>query len=162
MENNFDLKKFLLENKLAAPSEIHEGSERVQEVYNKLIETINKIARTLSDDEAYELHEKLKKFFTGGIVGEGFEKDRSGLYVIGRTPEDNTKIAKMADEMMLHGEWNAREGYWFFEEQEELYDALEKIIQNGLDEYDINARIEGVFGGEQMSDYMTRRMKDRY
>ena len=70
MENNFDLKKFLLENKLGVSSEVHEGSGRVQEVYDKLIETINKIAKTLSDDEAYELHEKLKKFFTGGIVNE--------------------------------------------------------------------------------------------
>jgi hypothetical protein len=145
MSDNFNLKQFLLENKLAAPSEMHEGSERVQEVYDKIIETINKIAKTLSDDEAYELHEKLKKFFTGGVVNE-LEKDtRTGLYVTGRTTEDNTRIGKMAEEMGLHGEWNAREGYWFFQEDEEMYDALEKIIQDGLDEYDINARIEGIF-----------------
>jgi hypothetical protein len=68
MSDNFNLKQFLLENKLAVPTEMHEGSERVQEVYDKLIETISRIAKTLSDDEAYELHEKLKNFFKGGIV----------------------------------------------------------------------------------------------
>lgn len=160
MENNFDLKRFLLENKLT--SEVKVTSPKVQEVYDKLIDTINKIAKTLSQDEAYELHEKLKKFFTGGIFNEGFEADRSGLNVIGRTREDNTRIAQMVEDMELHAEWNAREGYWFFEEEEDMYDALERIIQKGLDEYQINARIEGVFGGEQVSDYMTKRMKDRY
>lgn len=64
MSDNFNLKQFLLENKLAVPSEMHESSERVQEVYDKIIEAINKIGKTLSDDEAYELYEKLKKFFT--------------------------------------------------------------------------------------------------
>lgn len=145
MSDNFDLKRFLLENKLAASSQIHEEEEgKVQEIYDKLIETINKIARTLSDDEAYELHEKLKKFFGGGPVNENYVDDRKGLYVMGRTRADNTKIAQMAEEMMLHGEWNAREGYWFFEEQEELYDELERILRNGFDEYGIDASIEGI------------------
>lgn len=144
MENNFDLKKFLTENILSAPMQVAEDSEKVQAIYDKIIESINKIARSLNDDEAYELHEKLKKFFTGGVFGEGFEADRSGLYVIGRTQQDNYKIGQMIKDMELHGEWNAREGYWFFEEQEEMYDALERIIQNGLDEYNIDARIEGI------------------
>jgi hypothetical protein len=145
MSDNFNLKQFLLENKLAAPIKMHESSERVQEVYDDLIETISEIAKTLSDDEAYELHEKLKKFFNGGIVNELERDDRTGLYVTGRTIEDNTRIGKMAEETGLHGEWNAREGYWFFQEDEEMYDALEKVIQDGLDEYQINARIEGIF-----------------
>lgn len=162
MSDNFNLKKFLSENILSAPMQVSEDSEKVQAIYDKIIESINKIARSLNDNDAYELHEKLKKFFVGGVFNEGFEADRSGLYVIGRTQQDNYRIGQMSDEMALNGEWNAREGYWFFEEQEELYDALEKIIQRGLDEYNIDARIEGVFGGEQMSDYMTRRMKDRY
>lgn len=144
MADNFDLKKFLFENKLHSEEEEVSKDEKVQEIYDKLVGTINKIARTLSDDEAYELHEKLKKFFTGGVVSEVEQDNRTGLYVTGRTPADNTRIHKMAEEMGLHGEWNAREGYWFFQEDEEMYDELEKIIQKGLDEYQIDARIEGI------------------
>lgn len=144
MSDNFNLKKYLTENVLSAPMQVSEASEKVQEVYDRIIENINKIARNLNDDEAYELHEKLKKFFVGGIVNERETDESKGLYVTGRTAADNTRIAQMVEDMMLHGEWNAREGYWFFEEQEELYDELERIIQNGLDEYQIDARIEGI------------------
>lgn len=144
MADNFDLKKFLFENKLHSEEEEVSEDGKVQEIYDKLVSTINKIARTLSDDEAYELHEKLKKFFTGGVVSEVEQDNRTGLYVTGRTVGDNTRIHKMAEEMGLHGEWNAREGYWFFQEDEEMYDELEKIIQKGLDEYQIDARIEGI------------------
>lgn len=144
MSDNFNLKKYLTENVLSAPMQVSEASEKVQEVYDRIIENINKIARNLNEDEAYELHEKLKKFFVGGIVNERETDESKGLYVTGTTPVDNTRIGKMAEEMGLHGEWNAREGYWFFEEQEELYDELERIIQNGLDQYRIDARIEGI------------------
>lgn len=73
----------------------------------------------------------------------------SGLILKGRTTEDNTKIAEMIEDYELHAEWNAREGFWFFPEEEDLYDSLEKIIQDGLDEYDINGYIEGVFISEE-------------
>ena len=75
----------------------------------------------------------------GGVV------KKTGLYVIGATKEDNIKVGEMADEKGLYGEWNAREGYWFFPEDVEMYDELEKDIQRGLDKHNINARIEGIF-----------------
>ncbi len=40
-----------------------EESSKVDQHYDKIIEEIKKAARKLNDDEAYELHEKLKKFF---------------------------------------------------------------------------------------------------
>lgn len=40
-----------------------EESNKVDQFYDKIIEEIKKAARKLNDNEAYELHEKLKKFF---------------------------------------------------------------------------------------------------
>lgn len=40
-----------------------EESNKVDQFYDKIVEEIRKAARKLNDDEAYELHEKLKKFF---------------------------------------------------------------------------------------------------
>lgn len=40
-----------------------EESSKVDQFYDKIVEEIRKAARKLNDDEAYELHEKLKKFF---------------------------------------------------------------------------------------------------
>jgi hypothetical protein len=166
------------------PQQMHEAakiiSNKLEEI-NKLLEFTRQMRSELSEgDEVIEYSSNTKKIFekihtrvvevyskVKKLKGEEKPKlkevaHRSGLMVVGRTPEDNTKIAEMVEDMELHAEWNAREGYWFFEEQEELYDELERWIQSGLDQYDINARIEGVFGGEHLSDYMTRRMKDRY
>jgi len=151
MKNNFDLKKFLLENKLTAPSEMHEvTSEKVQEVYDKLIDTINRIAKELSDDEAYELHEKLKKFFNGGIMNEeDLEQHpiggpKAGLTVTGRGVEDNTKIGQMIRDEGLRAQWNAREGYWFFPEDGDMLNTLERKLNDGFDEYGIDADIESI------------------
>ena len=68
MSDNFNLKQFLLENKLAAPSEMHEvTSEKVQEVYDEIIKSFSEKVETLNYNEVHELHEKLKKFFNSGI-----------------------------------------------------------------------------------------------
>lgn len=44
---------------------IEEG--RVDQHYDKIIAIIKTSARSLNDDEAYELHERLKKFFERAI-----------------------------------------------------------------------------------------------
>ena len=59
MSDNFDLKKFLQENTLSEKVE----QEKVLGLYTSIIQSINKIAKQLSDDDAYALHEKLKEFF---------------------------------------------------------------------------------------------------
>jgi len=71
--------------------------------------------------------------------------EESGLMIVGRTQLDNTEIEHVLDELGLHGEWNAREGYWHLPEEEENYDELEKILQKKFDERDINAYFEGIF-----------------
>ena len=76
----------------------------------------------------------------GGGVDE-----KDGLYVTGRTREDNTKIGEMIDAEGLYAEFNVREGYWFFPEKRDMYDDLEKLLENHFAEYGINARFEGIF-----------------
>ena len=83
---------------------------------------------------------KIKKMATGGGVEE-----KEGLYVTGRTREDNQKIDEMIDKEGLYAEFNVREGYWFFPEEKDMYDALEKQLENYFAEYGINARFEGIF-----------------
>ena len=39
------------------------NQSKVNDSYDKVIDLLRKEARKLSDDDAYELHEKLKKFF---------------------------------------------------------------------------------------------------
>jgi len=39
------------------------SEEQVSNAYYKVLEIIQKFSRQLSDDDAYELHERLKKFF---------------------------------------------------------------------------------------------------
>ena len=86
----------------------------------------------------------------------------SGLYVTGRTKEDNSKIGEMIEEQGFHAEWNAKEGYWFFEEETDLYDSLEQELEKQFADYNINARFEGVFkkGGNLKSKakYVPNRM----
>lgn len=43
------------------------SAEKVSNAYYKVLELVQKFARQLSDDDAYELHERLKKFFERSI-----------------------------------------------------------------------------------------------
>jgi len=96
----------------------------------------------------------LKNFAKGsakGLLEESVQLEnalsgQTGLMVVGRTPEDNTKIGEMLQDLdNLHAEWNAREGYWLFPEEEDLYDALEKELDIHFANYGIDARFEGIF-----------------
>lgn len=71
--------------------------------------------------------------------------EESGLMVKGRTREDNQKIDDIIEDLGLYAEWNAREGYFFLPEEEDLFDGLEKMIQKEFDKKDVNAYFEGVF-----------------
>ena len=42
---------------------IVEGDEHVTTSYNKIISVINQESRILNDDDAFELHERLKNYF---------------------------------------------------------------------------------------------------
>lgn len=83
-------------------------------------------------------------------MNEGFYSSpsdipKTGLTVTAREQFDTQKISDALENSSLHAEWNAREGYFFFPEEEENYDKLEKELNNLLDTNDINARIEGIW-----------------
>jgi hypothetical protein len=72
-------------------------------------------------------------------------KNETGLMVIGKTQSDNNKIGKIADDLGFHAEWNAREGYWLFPEDEDNYDELEIELDKAFGKKGVNARFEGIF-----------------
>jgi hypothetical protein len=73
------------------------------------------------------------------------EANERGLMVFGRTTSDNNAIADMIDNSDFQAEWNAREGYWLFPEDESTYDELELELEREFNERGINARFEGIF-----------------
>jgi hypothetical protein len=56
-----------LEVFLNEKSALIEEGNKVDQHYDKIIAMIRTSARSLNDDEAYELHERLKKFFERAI-----------------------------------------------------------------------------------------------
>ena len=84
------------------------------------------------------------------MVNEGFysspsDMDETGLNV---RPKDQIHANMLKDALEnsdLYAEWNAREGYFFFPEEQDLYDQLEMKIQDLMDENNIQGYIEGVF-----------------
>jgi hypothetical protein len=72
-------------------------------------------------------------------------KGESGLMVFGKTNLDNNKIGDWLDDSDYTAEWNAREGYWLFPEEEDGYDALEAELEKAFVKARINARFEGIF-----------------
>jgi hypothetical protein len=92
----------------------------------------------------------VRKAKAQGKINEGFysspsDLEDSGLNVI---PKDQIHANKLKDALEnsgLYGEWNPREGYFFFPEEEDGYDYLEEKIQELMDDYNIQGYIEGVF-----------------
>ena len=70
---------------------------------------------------------------------------KTGLIVTGRTPLDNNAIQNMIDSTDFYGVFDAMENYFFFPEEEDLYDSLEEKLNEEFLLRDIHAQIEGVF-----------------
>jgi len=88
---------------------------------------------------------------TGQDVNE--KKQELGLYVIGKSTIDNTKIGEWLQKSDFHAEWNPREGYWLFPADDEIeYDELEKELDKEFGRHGINARFEGIFESTSMND----------
>jgi len=68
-----------------------------------------------------------------------------GLIVTGRTQIDNNEISDMLDETDYYGIFNIRGNYWFFPEDEETLDGLERELTEEFNERGINARFEAQF-----------------
>lgn len=78
------------------------------------------------------------------IINEN-QNNESGLMVNGRNSIDNNKIGKAIESLGLYGEWN-REGFWFLEEEQDMYDELEAILTKEFDKQNIqNYSIQGIW-----------------
>jgi len=84
------------------------------------------------------------------IMNEGFysspsDLDETGLNVRPKNQIHANMLKDALENSGLYAEWNAREGYFFFPEEQDLYDQLEEEIQMLMDENNIQGYIEGVF-----------------
>lgn len=75
----------------------------------------------------------------------------TGLMFIPKTQVGANKMNAALQGSGLSAEWNAREGYFLFPEEEENYDTLEDEIQKLADENEIDGRIEGIFENQSTS-----------
>ena len=92
----------------------------------------------------------VRKAKAQGKINEGFyfqpsDMEDSGLNVIPKDQRHASKMVSALEDSGLHAEWNAREGHFFFPEEEDGYDQLEMDIQDLMDENNIQGYIEGVF-----------------
>jgi predicted Zn-dependent peptidase len=69
----------------------------------------------------------------------------TGLMLTPRTREDARVISEVIANSDFYAEYNSEFGYYFFEEDEENYDALEEILENMLCDVNADYRIEGIF-----------------
>jgi hypothetical protein len=86
------------------------------------------------------IKEEIKK-----ALNESYGDEETGLMVSFRSPADATAFKDAVSNTDYYYEWNAREGYFFFPEKEEMYDDLEMEIQQIMDDIDVNGSIEGIF-----------------
>lgn len=171
MEDNFDYKAYLKNNPLLKENEETEigGKEDVEfadivnlkpydgilmqvradwgkdsDLYQELLqqyvgEKLN-FPKVISILKNYDVYDEYKHFFD---MNEN-KIPKSGLMVFGKTQLDNNKIKDFVSKGDYTAEWNP-EGFWFFEEDEELYDELENNLSDEFSSLDINARFEGIF-----------------
>lgn len=91
--------------------------------------------------------------------GSNEDFEGSGLIVQGRTQIDNNEIQDMMDETDFYGVWNAKEGYWFFPEDESTFSYLEADLDAEFAKRGINARFEAQFGDDKI-DYDDENFSD--
>jgi hypothetical protein len=96
-------------------------------------------------DMIQTIKDELKKRETNKPLKENSDFEGTGLVIVGRTQLDNNAIGDMLDETDFYGVWNTREGYWFFPEDEETLDILEKELEHEFVQRGINARFEGQY-----------------
>lgn len=107
-------------------------SVKKKETFNQQVRRMQKLAGIITESQVREFR-------------DNGDFDGTGLVVVGRTALDNNAIQDMLDDTNYYGVWNGREGYWFFKEQEENFDALEMDLEKEFAQRGINARFEAQF-----------------
>ena len=64
--DNFSVTKWNRERYIDENKDV-KSTKKIQETYDSLISMVERKSKQLNDDELYELHEKLKSFFTKSI-----------------------------------------------------------------------------------------------
>jgi hypothetical protein len=64
--DNFSVTKWNRERYIDENKDV-KSTKKIQETYSSLISMVERKSKQLNDDELYELHEKLKSFFTKSI-----------------------------------------------------------------------------------------------
>jgi hypothetical protein len=64
--DNFSVTKWNRERYIDENKDV-KSTKKIQETYSSLISMVKRKSKQLNDDELYELHEKLKSFFTKSI-----------------------------------------------------------------------------------------------
>ena len=132
----------------------NEGKKDYAARYNGVDINLKNGYKYLKDHELEDLYTKIGKLLKGkttmakrvDVVFESInEATETGLMVVPRTNADANKIQKWVDKSGMHGEWDAKEGYFLFPEEEDGFDELEMELTKELDKLGVNYRIEGVF-----------------
>ena len=71
------------------------------------------------------------------------EDEETGLLVIPSTSNDKSKIQKWLKKSGYHAEWN-REGYFFFPEEDDSYDNLERALTKEFTKINADVTFEGI------------------
>ena len=64
--DNFSVTKWNRERYIDENKDV-KSTKKIQETYSSLISMVERKSKQLNDDELYELHEKMKSFFTKSI-----------------------------------------------------------------------------------------------
>jgi hypothetical protein len=90
------------------------------------------------------------------------EATETGLMVVPRTNADANKIQKWVNSSDMHGEWDAREGYFLFPEEEDGFDELEAELTKELDKLGVNYRIEGIFESKKSNQMSIKKFESYF
>lgn len=133
----------ILDSTMAADED--EATQYFEDEYEGIGDTLTVIHTDTPEDLRGEMYEE-------GLLGAKMNPAESGLIVVGRTPIDNNAIQDFLDDSDYHAEWNGRGGYYFFPEQEEDYDELERELSIEFNNRGIDARFEGIFPQNNLNE----------
>jgi hypothetical protein len=133
----------ILDSTMAANED--EANQYFEDEYEGIGDTLTIIHTDAPEDLRGEMYEE-------GLLGAKMNPAESGLIVVGRTPIDNNAIQDFLDDSDYYAEWNVREGYYFFPEQEEDYDELERELSIEFNNRGIDARFEGIFPQNNLNE----------
>lgn len=140
------------EEEIEVEPEMEPDSSSENQEFMDTLEALKEKAALFNDEKLNKQIDNTITYFTRQHVvtkenlneaNEDFEG--SGLIVIGRTPLDNEKISDFLEESDYYGIWNSREGYFFFPEEEDLIDNLERDLSLEFNEIGINCRFESQY-----------------